>query len=97
MGYGFGVDQCTMTDVSIDLIKQLKPQYIKIDYDYLQGIDGSGNTEMALNALLTITDSLGIELIATRIETEAQRQALVAKNITCFQGHGIAGIGPLEG
>jgi len=96
MGYGFGVDQCTMTDVSLDLIKHLKPQYIKIDYDFLQGIDDRGNTEIALNALLTITDSLGIELIATKVENETQRRSLVAKNINCFQGHGIADIAILE-
>lgn len=97
MRYGFGIDQYTMNDVSLDLLKEMNPNYIKIESDYLQDKDNRSHTEMALNAILTITDSLGIELIATRIETEAQRQALVAKNITCFQGHGIAGIGPLEG
>jgi EAL domain-containing protein (putative c-di-GMP-specific phosphodiesterase class I) len=86
-----------MNDVSLELLKEMNPNYIKIESDYLQDMENRSHTEMALNAILTITDSLGIELIATRIETEAQRQALVAKNITCFQGHGIAGIGPLEG
>lgn len=97
MGYGFGIDQYTMHDISLDLLKEMNPNYIKIENDYLQDMDNRSNTEMALNAILTITDSLGIELIATRIETEAQRQALVAKNINCFQGHAVAGITPLEG
>lgn len=97
MGYGFGIDQYTMNAVSLDLLEEMKPHYIKIENDYLQDVDNRGNTEIALNAILTITDSLGIELIATRIETETQRQVLVAKNINCFQGHGIANIAPLEG
>ena len=50
---------------------------------------------MVLNALFTITDSLDIKLIATKIETDAQRRALADRNITYFQGRGIADIAPL--
>lgn len=96
MGYAFGIDQYTMNEVSLDLIKEMRPQYIKIDYDYLQDVDSQMNTAIALNAMLTITDSLGIELIASKIETEKQKQTLTAKNINYFQGLGIADIAPLE-
>jgi len=95
MGYAFGIDQYSMNEVSLDLIKEMKPQYIKIDYDYLEDIDKQMNTVIALNAMLTITDSLGIELIASKIETEEQRLSLAAKNINYFQGLGIAGVAPL--
>ena len=95
LGYKFGVDQYTMNDASLHLLKKLKPQYIKIERDYLEVFDDPGKTDMVLNALFTITDSLGIKLIATKIETEAQRRALADRTITYFQGRGIAEIAPL--
>ena len=51
---------------------------------------------MVLNALFTISTSLGIKLIATKIENEAQRLVLADRNINYFQGYGIAGIAPLR-
>ena len=95
LGYTFGIDQYTMDDASLNLLKKIKPNYIKVERDYLEVFDDPGKTDMVLNALFTITDSLGIKLIATKIETSAQRSALAARNITYFQGRGIADIAPL--
>ncbi len=95
LGYTFGIDQFTMNDASLSLLKKIKPHYIKIERDYLEVFDDPGKTDMVLNALFTITDSLDIKLIATKIETDAQRRALSNRNITYFQGRGIADIAPL--
>ncbi|MCP3952192.1 MAG: EAL domain-containing protein [Desulfobacterales bacterium] len=95
LGYKFGIDQFTMNDTALNLLKKLKPCYIKIERDYLEVFDDPGKTDMVLNALFTITDSLDIKLIATKIETEGQRCVLADRNITYFQGRGIAEIAPL--
>ncbi len=95
LGYKFGLDQYTLNDTSLNLLRKLKPHYIKIERDYLEVFDDPGKTDMVLNALFTITESLDIKLIATKIETDAQRRALAARNITYFQGRGIAEIAPL--
>ncbi len=95
LGYKFGIDQYTMNDASLNLLNKLKPHYIKIERDYIEVFDDPGKTDMVLSALFTIADSLDIKLIATKIENEAQRLALAARNITYFQGRGIAGIAPL--
>lgn len=96
MGFKFGLDQYTMHDASLNLLKKIKPSYIKIERDYLEVFDDPEKVDMVLNALFTISASLGIKLIATKIENEAQRRLLADKNITYFQGHGIAGVVPLR-
>ncbi len=97
MGFKFGIDRFTMHDVSLNMLKKIKPHYIKIERDYLEVFDDPKKADMVLNSLFTITESLGIKLIAVKIENEMQRNELADKNITYFQGHGIAGIIPLKG
>ncbi len=96
LGYKFGIDRYTMNDASLNLLKKLKPHYIKIERDYLEVFDDPGKSDMVLNALFTIADSLDIKVIATKVETKEQRLALAAKDIKSFQGRGIAEIAPLE-
>jgi len=96
MGYGFGLDQCTMQDASLALLKDLKPDYMKVDADYLTDEGPSGVSDVALNALATIADSLGIRLVASKIETEGQKKMLVRRDICFFQGRAIAEVEPLE-
>ncbi|SCY81227.1 EAL domain-containing protein [Desulfoluna spongiiphila] len=95
MGYGFGLDQCTVQDASLNLLKDLKPDYMKVDADYLADAGQNGASDVALNALATIADSLGIRLVASKIETEDQKKMLEKRNIRFFQGRAIAEIEPL--
>jgi EAL domain-containing protein (putative c-di-GMP-specific phosphodiesterase class I)/GGDEF domain-containing protein len=96
LGYGFGIDQYTMSDASLNLLDRLKPRYVKIERDDLEVFDDPEMTDMVLNALFTIADSLDIRLIATKVENEAQRLTLAARNIHHFQGRGIAPVGILN-
>jgi EAL domain-containing protein (putative c-di-GMP-specific phosphodiesterase class I) len=95
LGFGFGIDQCTLNDISLNLLKDIKPDYLKIEKDYFQDIESRGNTEVALNALLTLTDNLNIKLIVTKIEDKAFQDVLISRKIKYFQGFGIAHIQPL--
>jgi diguanylate cyclase (GGDEF)-like protein len=95
LGYKFGLDQVALQDAAFNLLKKLKPHYIKIERDTLAVFDDPGKTDRVLSALFTMTDSLDIKLIATKIETDAQRRTLAARDITYFQGRGIAAIAPL--
>ena len=96
-GFKFGIDRFTMHDLSLKVLDKIKPYYIKIERDYLEVFDDPQKADMVLNSLFTITQSLGIKLIATKIENQTQRIELAAKNITYFQGHGIAEVMPLKG
>lgn len=95
MDYELGIDQFSISDIALGLLKDLKPHYLKVEQGYLLDSENPGGTDAVLNSLITITDSLDIKLIAVKIENEAQRLALAAKNINCFQGCDIADVAPL--
>ncbi|WP_320045394.1 EAL domain-containing protein [uncultured Desulfobacter sp.] len=96
-GFKLGIDRFTMHDLSLKLLDKIKPYYIKIERDYLEVFDDPQKADMVLNSLFTITQSLSIKLIATKIENQTQRRELADKNIIYFQGHGIAQVVPLRG
>jgi len=94
LGFTFGVDRFTMSKESLENLQQLKPNYLKVDYEYLIDVD-SGEVTGALKSLQTITDSLGIKLIATKIDNDELKKMLEDNNIKYFQGRGVADINPL--
>lgn len=96
MGFRFGIDQCTLNDTSLNLLKEIRPYYLKIEKDYFQDIESRGNTEVALKALLTLTTNLNIKLIVSKIEDKTFKEILIPRNIKYFQGFGIADIQPLQ-
>jgi len=84
-GHSFGIDRFTIDESNLHYLQALKPSYIKIDshylYDMLCNQSGVQN-----NALQIMTHSLGITIIATSIEDEELKDALVKTGITHFQG-----------
>jgi len=84
-GHFFGIDRFTVDDNNLHYLQVLKPSYIKIDSHYLYDMlcDPSG---VQNNALQIMTHSLGIKIIATYIEDEEVKDALVKTGITYFQG-----------
>ena len=83
-----------MSKTSLENLQQLKPNYLKVDHDYLIDTE-AGEAASALKSLQTITESLGIILIATKIDSDELKQKLEDNNIKYFQGRGVAGINPL--
>jgi len=95
MGFGFGIDQCTLNDTTLSLFNEIKPDYLKIEKDYFEDIEQQGSTEVALNVLSTLTENFNIKLIVTKIEDKGFKNVLRSRKIKYFQGFGIAGIKPL--
>jgi EAL domain-containing protein (putative c-di-GMP-specific phosphodiesterase class I)/GGDEF domain-containing protein len=95
LGFSFGVDRFEMSQQSLENLQQLKPDYMKVDHEYLIDTD-AGEVAAALKSLQTITESLGIKLIATKIDNEELRRKLESNNIKYFQGRGVADINPLD-
>jgi diguanylate cyclase (GGDEF)-like protein len=95
--FNLGIDNFILNNASLSYLKKLKPNYIKIDQGYLLDKDeDSKNNDAAIKSLQTITDSLDIVLIVSRIETEKQKETLKSKNITHFQGCAVSDILPME-
>ncbi len=89
-GFQFGIDNFTLTDASLSLLQPLSPSYIKVDHFHVSDPQGTGASDITLNALLNITQSLNTQLIGCRIETQEQFDAMQRAGIRYFQGNHIA-------
>lgn len=96
IGLGFGLDLFTLAASGLDQLQELRPHYIKVGQDYLLTANDLDNNDGGIKALLAITESLGIMLVASAIENQEQQELLRASDIKHFQGPAIAASAPLD-
>jgi len=80
-GCGFGFNSFTGESDDFAYLKVFNPDFIKADASFL--LDQSRDS---MNAIQIITDSLGIKIIATFVQTQEELQALNALGIYKVQG-----------
>jgi len=80
-GCGFGINSFTSESDDFAYLKVFNPDFIKADASFL--LD---QTKDSMSALEVITDSLGIEIIATFVQTKEELTALSALHINKVQG-----------
>lgn len=80
-GFAIGIYQFTGESQEHTYLKELKPAYIKADISFLLDQD-----QTSMSALQIITDSLGIELIATGITDEDELENLKSFTVHTIQG-----------
>ena len=79
-GYGFGIYAFTGESYDYSYLKELNPSFIKADCAFL-----FDQSDESMNALFLITNSLGIELIATLINSEDDVKHLNLLHIDLIQ------------
>jgi diguanylate cyclase (GGDEF)-like protein len=74
---------------SLGYVHRFPLKMIKIDRSFVDplGSDRHQRSSAIVGAVLTLARSLGLEVVAEGVETEAQRQALVAMGCTFGQGY----------
>jgi EAL domain-containing protein (putative c-di-GMP-specific phosphodiesterase class I) len=85
-GVHFALDDFGMSHSNLSYLRRLPVERLKIDRSFVTGIAERDVDRGIVNAVLTIADSLGLDVVAEGIETPAQRQALAELN--CPQGQG---------
>ncbi len=80
-GFSFGINSFTGESTDFRYLKELNPRFLKADSAFL--LDQS---EDSMSALQVITDSLGIEIIATYVKTDEELQRLHKMHIESVQG-----------
>jgi len=80
-GFGFGINTFSGESNDFKYLKELNPKFLKADCAFL--LDQS---EDSMDAIQVMTDSLGIEIVATFVKTKEQLTTLQAKHINCVQG-----------
>jgi diguanylate cyclase (GGDEF)-like protein/PAS domain S-box-containing protein len=95
MGVRVAIDDFGTGYSSLGHLNQLPIDRIKIDRSFVHGLpDHAGNAAIA-RAIITLAASLGREVVAEGVETEAQRGFLVA--LGCHQLQGLLFGAPTEG
>lgn len=72
---------------SLNVLKRLPLDQLKIDQSFVHDLLQDHSSASIVRAIITLGDSLHLQVIAEGVETAAQRDALVALGCTHFQGY----------
>lgn len=81
----FGIDNFGRHFKSLEYLNDFKPAYVKIDFAFTLQLNNPTQAAV-LTSISRTAHSLGIETIATRVETETQLERLSELFVSGFQG-----------
>lgn len=87
LGIRVAVDDFGTGYASLKYLKELPADRIKIDRLFIQDLPENQNDIAIISSLVTLTDQLGLGLVAEGIETEAQKRHLMEAGIHYAQGY----------
>lgn len=90
MGFKIAIDDLGEGFSSLRLWSELRPEYIKIDMHFVQGVDRDPIKLQFLKSIQSIAESCGTKVIAEGVETEAELKVVKDLDIALGQGYFIA-------
>lgn len=89
-GVKVGIDHFGRGFSSFEYLNTLDLDYIKIDGSYSRGIDTSAEQQMIMRSFVEMGHGLGLTVIATSVETEAEYNVLLKLHVDGMQGYFIS-------
>ncbi len=85
-GVHLSVDDFGSGDSSLSHLKYLPVDGLKVNRSFVEGVDTDPNDSAIVSAVVHLAHALGLEATAEGVETESQREALVALGCDRAQG-----------
>lgn len=87
MGISFALDDLGTAYAGLRVWSELRPEFIKFDQHFIQGITDDSSKRHFIRSLQSIAQGLGCTTIAEGIETEADYQTVLALGVPLGQGY----------
>jgi EAL domain-containing protein (putative c-di-GMP-specific phosphodiesterase class I)/ActR/RegA family two-component response regulator len=89
LGFRFALDDLGSGYASLNSFAVIEPEFVKLDRNMLQGILDEPMRQRIVASMVTLCDELGIEMIAEGVETNPEREALMALGCRFLQGYAL--------